>query len=524
MSAADGRRSGHVRPPLPKAKRTGFLNVDAFAGELVEIRDGDILPQPHLHVFSLSDFRSAVGAKWERLGGLVEVAVESIIRRHVNAEKDIFTRLDAEIACLALPNASRSETRTMVAAIARDISAHLFGDAVIDGRRPQVLAANLPLDDALTDGGEMDREAIDHALARAGAALAEGLAAMGAAGGMAAPYRAQLSSLMTPEDAARMEAEAAREKKKGYAISGGERAKMAEPDWLITEERASPSSTAKRGADAERRVLDMSKERKEKAPEQVMRIEGRGGSALTPDTALTLVWTPTWVTGRRAIGAFHARVIRSDKDNTPTLEGVHAYDGLQPIEALTLDRFTVTQTARELKSLFYSRQKIGLTLPVNWMSLSPKWRDVIRIPFEDCPVEARRKFLKIEVFGLTPGIPAHVLRRVFEPLEKIGCDVMARLPLTAVDMIPALSHLRAVGVDLAELADDERVGDDDLFARLEVFRLEAKKAKVATYVWGVRRRPLIAKLVEAGFSLINGPGVMCDLSHPELPSKANRKA
>jgi hypothetical protein len=556
------------RPVMPKARRSGYLNVDIFAGELARIKDDtvDALDsQPHLHVFSLSDFRNAVGDKWDRLGGLVEVAVESIIRRHVNTEKDIFTRLDAEIACLALPQASRSDTRTCIAAIARDISAHLFGDAVIDGRRPQVLAANLPLVDALTDEGEMDRAAIDHALAKAGAALAASLAGMGQGG--AAAHRVSLSTLMTPEDAAAMEAEAKkereREKKKGYAISGGEARRLEEPEWLIPEQSSLKGADSPRqvmnlsshlngadavgktgdraadkgrtvaakwfdpggglsGADAERKVLNVGEGRKERAPEEVLRIEGMSHSSLTPDSALTLVWTPTWVTSKRAIGAFHARIIRSDKASAPTLEGVHAYDDLAPIEALTLDRFTVTQAAHELNNLFYARQKIGLTVPVNWMSLSPKWRDVIRIPFESCPVEARRKFLKIEVFGMTSSVPPNVLRRVLEPLERVGCDVMVRLPLSAVDMISSLVNVKAVGVDLAELHDDERVGDDELFSRLDAFRAEAKKAKIACYAWGVRRRPLIGKLVTSGFSLVNGPGVMCDLSHPGLPSQTSR--
>ncbi|MDO8607553.1 MAG: hypothetical protein Q7R40_13530 [Phaeospirillum sp.] len=563
------------------ARRTGFLDVGAFAGELLLLKDGDE-PPPHLHVFSLSDFRKAVGKKWERLGGLVEVAVESIIRRNVDPERDIFTRLDAEVACLALPNTSRSETRTRVAAIARDISAHLFGDAVIDGRRPQILAANLPLEDALTADGDMDRVAIDYALAKAGAALGVGLAGVGVVGpagtALAAPYRATLAALMTPEDVAIPTGG----KKTGapHAISGGRReARVSAPDWFIPEaqglrgadaprktltvsstlhgadalrktltassklrgadaprethaasssERGAeeiadwfdPATRHLRGADAKRQLLPLSPGRKRAA--QVRGQSGQSRSSLTPESTLTLVWTPIWVTSRQAIQAFHARIIRMDGSNAPSLEGVRAYEDLSPIEALTLDRFTATQAARELKALYYARQKTGLTVPVHWMSLSPRWRDCIRLPFEGCPPDARRKFLKIEVFGLTPSIPPGILRRMFEPLEKIGCDVMARLPLSAVEMIPALSHLRAVGVDLAELTDDERVGDDELFVRLEAFRAAAKQARIACYVWGVRRRPLIAKVVRSGFSLVNGPGVMCDLSRPALPSGGGR--
>jgi hypothetical protein len=454
---------------MPRARRTGFLHVDAFAGELVQIKDGGHEDPPHLHVLSLSDFRNAVGSKWDRLGSLVEVAVDSIIRRHVDSEKDIFTRLDAEIACLTLPHATRAETRTLVTSIVRDISGHLFGEAMIDGRRPQVLAANLPLHDALTEEGSLDHDAIHHALRRASETLVPPPAAgaVGVGSGPAAPRRATMAEVTSSGPA--------------FAISGG-RPDKDDPFSVVI---AAP-------------------------PDEV--------TGLTSDSALTLMWTPTWVTARGAIGAFHARIVRVDKPTSPPLEGCGAYSGLAPVECLTLDRFVATQSARELKTLFFGRQKVGLTVPIHCVSLSPKWREVIRIPFEDCPPEARRKFLKIEVFGLTPAIPGHVLRRMFEPLEKIGCDVMARIPLSGLDMIPALTHVKAVGVDLAELPEDQRVGDDELFARLEAFRGAAKQAKIACYVWGVRRRPLITKMVTAGFSLINGPGVMCDLGQPMLPS------
>ena len=523
-------------------RRTGYLAVDKFANELAQFKDGDSATQPRLHVFSLTDFRQAVGGKWEKLGALVEVAVESIIRRHVDSEKDIFTRLDAEIACLALPNTSRSETRTRVAAIARDISAHLFGDAVIDGRRPQVWAANMPIEAALTEDGDMDRAAIEDALAKAGAALMAGSSGLGGAGGrgdqaMAAPHRATLAVLMADDPTKPKGADAPRTV---FAISGGQRDSSdipsGRPDWA--EDQGKPLA----GADAPRRTMTVGKGGAETArggkggaetarggnapaassPDWLdSQIQERGSASakMTPESSLTLVWSPTWVTAKRAIGAFHARVIRSDRDNAPTLEGVNAYSGLAPVETLTLDRFTATQAAKELKGLFFTQQKIGLTVPVHWMSLAPRWRDCIRIPFEDCPPAARQKLLKMEVFGLSPSVPPHALRRMFEPLERIGCDVMARLPLSALDMIPSLSFLKAVGVDLAELGDDERVGDDDLFARLELFRAAAKKNKIACYVWGVRRRPLIARVVQSGFSLVNGPGVMCDLSHPQVPNR-----
>jgi hypothetical protein len=295
------------------------------------------------------------------------------------------------------------------------------------------------------------------------------------------------------------------------------------------------------GADAERKVMRVegSSLSGADAERKVMRVEGGGGKGadwleeqleaqaeaglasghhLSPESSLTLVWTPTWVATKRAVGAFHAKVIRVDKEGAPPLEGAYAYADAAPIESLTMDRFVATQAAYELKDLFYGRHKLGLTVPFHWMSLAPRWRDCIRIPFESCPPQALRKHLKIEIFGLSPAIPPHVVNRLFQPLEKLGCPLMARLPLSAAGMCKAMSGVKAIGIDLAQLAPEEKVGDAELLERMERFRDVAHKSGMACYVWGIRRRPLIAEVIKAGFSLVNGPGVMTDLAHPRPAS------
>jgi len=529
-----------MRASMPRSRRTGFLTEQVFADEMMRFKQGG--EGPRLHVFSLSDFRRAAGPKWDRLQGLVEVAFDTIIRRHVDINTDVFTRLDAEIACLALPNADRSDARTRVASIAHDLGAHLFGDSLVDGRRPQVLAANLSLDDALTAEGSMDRQAIEKALAQSAAAVAAE-----AVKGKAPPAKTNAGSV--------------------FAISGNQTRPIDEPDWFIPDQGALHGADAPRkvlrqanhldGADAKRETLTGGMRRQSDGPtakkaqtvaapptpaswfddavknlrgadaeRQVLRIENAppGGSAsgFSAESSLTMVWTPTWVTGRNEVAAFHARILRSDKLRGPTLEGVHAYDGLLPIEVLTLDRFCATQAAHELKNMHYTRQRMGLTVPVHWMSLSPKSRDYIRMPFEECPPDARRRLLKMEIFGVTPAVPAAILSRMFAPLEGLGCDVLVRLPLAFPELISAVPAARAVGVDLAELSGKERVGDAELFERLRAFRDTARQARKACYVWGVRRRPMIVQLVKAGFSLVNGPGIMCDLAHPVLPPKAEQ--
>lgn len=463
-----------------------------------------------MHVFALSDFREAVGPKWGRLGGLIQVAVESIARRHINLDNDIFTQLDTELSCLAIPNMPRHAARSCVAAIAKDIAGHLFGDATINGRRPQMLVANVALHDAVGQDGVLNFDAINAAVAKAGAALkpAETTSEQPP---LSAPHRATLatlmddgaaalSSLIAPEPEAQPAAPT-----KIMAISGGNTKKVYEsavaelPDWFEAQLAASEAVDSAASPAA-------------------------AHSQMTGESKLTLLWSPTWVTAQKSVGAFHARVVRIDQPGETPLEGSNAYEAATPIEALTLDRFVATGAAQELKKLYFGQQRMGLTVPFHWMSLAPRWRDCLRIPLEDCPTQARRKFLKVEVFGLTQAIPPRILGVMFEPIAAMGCDVLARVPLGQENLMGHLRSVKAVGVDLADLASDDRVGDDELFLRLKHFRTAARDHRLACYVWSGRRRPLIARLIGEGFSLINGPGVMCDLSHPVLPTMAQRVA
>jgi hypothetical protein len=569
--------SPRPQPPRPQAPPTGFLDPDTFAQTLIGTSaiKGD---EHRLHVFSLTDFKDAVGGKWDKLSGLLEVAGDAIIRRHVDLSKDVITRLDAEIACLSMPVASRQESRARVASIAGDLSTYLFGDAIIDGRRPQVVAANMAVKDAVTEEGTLDHEAIRKAIAQAGAALPP-------QGGLSAPHRASLAAMLPPTDTAKPPAKGGG----AYAISGGDKPYRIDeskvPQWTTDEPKKRASDqplpafrventsltggdssrrsmsmdgsnlygadaprevmrvegSSLSGADAERRVMRVEGTSLSgaDAPREVMRVEatsGKGadwleeqlerqaeaglasGHHLSPESSLTLVWTPTWVATKRAVGAFHAKVIRVDKEGAPPLEGAYAYADAAPIESLTMDRFVATQAAYELKDLFYGRHKLGLTVPFHWMSLAPRWRDCIRIPFESCPPQALRKHLKIEIFGLSTAIPPHVINRLFQPLEKLGCPLMARLPLSAAGMVKALSGVKAIGIDLAQLSPEEKVGDAELLERMERFRDVAHKSGMACYVWGIRRRPLIAEVIKAGFSLVNGPGVMTDMAHPRPAS------
>ena len=470
-------------PPARRSFRTGCLDPKTFVTVLGEMIQADKSQDLRLQVFSLVEFREALASKWHRLGRLLEVAIPAIARQHINAEKDIFAQIDSEVSLLASTNTHRQQVRTCVASIARDVAHQLFGDAVINGRRPKVIITSIPLYSALATDGNLDHRAIATAIAQAESflkppqAVANGPTAMD----VAEPHRSTLAALM-------------KEPLPISSLSGGKaEVSVALPSWMD-------------------RQLD----------EQA--VAAKSGDQLTGDSSLTLLWTPTWVTAQSKLGAFQARLIRVDRDGEAPLEGSKAYQNITPVEALTLDRFVATQTAQELKKLHFANQHVGLVMPVYWLSLAPRWRDCVRLPIMDCPVAARRKFLKIEIFGISSAMPSYMFNYMFEPMEAVGCDVMVRLPLADAKVIPLLRSVKAVGIDLAELSGQDRVGDAELFRKITHFRATARNYDMACYIWGVRRRPLIAKMIENGFSFINGPGVMCDLGHPALPQQGQQAA
>ncbi|MBF0561248.1 MAG: hypothetical protein HQL37_04345 [Alphaproteobacteria bacterium] len=460
----------------------GYLDPSSFISAVM----GTANVPERLHIFSLGDFREAAGSKWDRIAGMVELASDNILRRHIDLNTDIYTRIDAETTLLFLPRSSRQKARACITGIARDLARHLFGDSVIAGRRPQVVTANIPMKEALAPDNRINTTVIREAAAKAGPAFALSPRPPGAAG-QADLHRTSLADLIKEAEVVSLTAEAV----SSTETSQCEAPLAAEPKWENLHICSRPA---------------------EAPTEEQKQLS---------ESVLSLVWTPTWTTDRQAVSAFKAQVIRDDGKGQPLLEGVHAYGGTSSFGALTIDRFVAAQAALEMREYAFVRQQMELILPIHCSSLATHWRDYLMTPLNDCSGAFRRKLLKIEVFGLPPSIAAADLHDRLNPLEALGCDLLVRLPLSASGMAADLTHLRAVGIDLAELKEDDRVGDDELFLRLHRFQQTASHAGYGCYLWGVRRRPLIAKLLRAGIAMVNGPGIMSDIGHPYASVRTN---
>jgi len=145
-------------------------------------------------------------------------------------------------------------------------------------------------------------------------------------------------------------------------------------------------------------------------------------------------------------------------------------------------------------------------------------------PLVDLPAAMRRDRLKIELFQVPQGVSAAEIGERVSFLRGLGCESMVRLrPSAAPVGLVARSKVKLIGLDLAELAPDEQMGDEDLLANLERFLQMASRRNVGCYLWGVRRRRVLGGSIGLGYAMVNGPGLMSDIGQPAAVVPVSRQ-
>lgn len=455
------------RAAAVSARRTGYLDPRSFVTALDGVFAAAPGPRNRLSVLSLADFREAVGPKWPRLADKVATVADCVIRRHLDGGHDLFTQLDGETFVIAMPRCSREEARARITEIAEDLTVRLLGDGLVGGRRPAALAANLAFDEARAAGGGLDREAIRQAAEESRSLLAVARLAGAAAGARGEPLLTSLAD-------------------QGEAVAG--------PEWEYFHR-----AHAAAGPDLDERLRPLPR-----------------------DAVLSVLWRPTWVADSEAICAYLARVVRIDHPGAAPVEGALAYPLADPAGVYAIDRFVVARAVRDLKAGEAAERRTAVILPLSWTSLTPERRGELLLPLADLHPRTRGQLLKIEVFNIPDDATGEQMAGLMDFFRHIGCAVMLRRHLEARPP-PTLGPAPDVGIDLAELRPDERVGDAELVARLERLKRAAEAGGQTCHLWGVRRRPVIARLVADGFRMINGPGLMADVGQPSAILPAPRK-
>jgi len=419
--------------------------------------------QVKLQIISLVEFREAVGDKWGRLADKVMLIAEGVVKQYLG-EGNSSNRQGQDFFVLVFRACSQAEGRRRALLIAQELGTRLLGDQFVGMSVPLALAAEVTLADALNPDNSLNLDVIQAAIGEMRALVAD-----------EAPP--QLSPLVAPPEPAARTAE--------------------EPGWRKLE-----VARPKRGSDD---PAWTAMEHPTVARPLV------ATPPLPPGAILSLLWRPTWVAEGEAIGAYKAQIQRVDSAGAAPLEGALAYPAGGGASAPTLDRHAAAGAVREIKGA----DGAALIVPLHWASLSTQQRGQVVGCFADIPEAARVRRLVIDLFGIPADVSPRDLTDTMRALRPICRRVALRVRLGApMAGLAADCGAAMIGIDLAELDLSERTDDSHLIAALEGFQRAAQKARIGAYVWGVRRRSVVAQAVRAGFAMVNGAALMKDLARP----------
>jgi hypothetical protein len=475
---ASSSSSAAGRVPRPTARSS----VESAAEWLEQMLALDPAIKAKLHVVSLVEYRESVGDKWPRLADKVAIIVDQVVRRNIG-KGNTFCRDGEDCWILAFPELGIEDARRRTIAVVEELGRFLYGQQQGERERPVALAAEVPVAEAVGENGEF-------VLSRINAAVAEVRANVSTTG---LPY--------LPALAAKASAGGDDPLKGWAALDRGPDLRKEDMQWETIE----GTGTRKPAA-----YLDPS-------------IVG----TIPAGAALALVWRPTWVAVGESISAYSARVVRRDHDKAEPIEGCWAYPEGDAATALTLDRFVVNSAVRDIRNAARNAQEgvpqPSVILPLSWQSLSSEQRQGVIIALSDLTQETRNTRVVIEIFHIPDDVPSFEVEAVVSYLSGLCREVLVRTRLSSWRAsLAAEVGVSKVGLDLSELRPEEKMDDEQLLAVLARIQEETAKDGIGCYLWSARRKKVVGGVVQGGFDMVNGPGLMKDIGRPAMVLPAPR--
>ncbi|MGE5505411.1 MAG: hypothetical protein ACM31L_13395 [Actinomycetota bacterium] len=486
--------------PAPEAEGDtppddGLVDDDFLLALQGLLTEGDGAFSTKLQVISLVEFREAVGDKWSRVAEKVLLIAEGVIQRHLG-QGNVYGRQGFDAFVLVFRTCGPAEARRRAILIAQDLGTRLLGDQFLGMERPLALAAEIDLADAFKEGA-LDHVAVNGAVTEMRSLLAQAPQAEAPPRHSPLPGGGDVAVRAGPGPMhSELPAPMPKREPVMVPISAGTRRPAADPNWQAM-------------AGAKRKLA--------KRP--------AGPPPVPADVRLALVWRPTWTAEGEAIGAYKARIHRTDREGQPALEGCLAYpvEGGEAAGTAILDRFVVAGAVRGFKAAEAAGDRPTIVVPLHYSSVASAQRQALTAPFADLPEAARANRVAVDLFGLPDDVEARDVAAVIRALRPFCRQVVLRQPLGGARLsMAAQAGADMVGVDLAELAPDERTDDDHLLAALLSLRAAAERNRLPACVWGVRRRKVVIGAVLGGFAMVNGPGLMKDLGRPSKVLPAPR--
>ncbi len=476
--------------------------------------------QTKLQVISLVEFREAVGDKWYRLSEKVMMIAEGVINLHIGAG-NVFGRRGQDFFVLLFRNVPTAEGRRRAVQIAQELGTRLVGAQFIGHERPLALATEIALGDAIGPDGALDLAAIHDAVGEMRALIAPAPPAR-------TGYRPHLTKLAAEEDLPIHHSSLPPPLPEQGDLRAHLRPSKLSAKEFIPRRSMLPSQGPAKTESAPRQVAAPTWKAVAMDDRNKPADDGVGGAPPMPgDAKLSLVWRPTWMAAGEIIGAYKAQLNRVDTPGQFPYEGCHAYPGDGGETALTLDRFVIGATVREMRTAETAASRSVIVLPLHWASASSPQRLSLLAPLGDLSEDVRGNRLIIDLFGIPDGAADGRLATTVQALRPLCKEVTLRVRL-AYPRAPRAADcgVTTIGIDLAELPPGERSDDDTLLDSLARLHQNADAVRLGVYAWGIRRRAVVVGTVLGGFAMIDGPGLMKDLARPAkvLPAPRSRLA
>jgi hypothetical protein len=488
--------------------------------------------QTKLQIVSLVEFREAVGAKWAKLAEKVMLIAEGVIHRHIG-QGNIFGRQGQDFFVLLFRNVPPAEGRRRAVTIAQELGTRLVGDQFTGFELPLALAAEVALEEGVNPDGSLNYPVIHAAIGEMRSLMAEEaedrqgrtLHAVAARHDDGPILHSQLPGPLPVEDLRRHLQPSAPVAKEPAGVRRSMLPSAPPPPKPVVTKPpiAAPAEVkaVKPADDPGWRTLEVERHTATDP------TAASGAPPLTGDAVLSVLWRPTWVASGEVIGAYKAQIQRLDRPGQPPLEGSLAYPAGGGPSAITLDRFTIAATVREMRATDAIANRSLIVVPMHWASVGSAQRLSVTAPLADLSEGMRSGRLIIDLFGVPDGIGPRDLADGVNAIRPLCRQVILRQPLSAMRAaIAADCGITMIGLDLAELRQAERTDDDHLLEALAGFREVAERCRLPAYVWGARRRKVVVGAVLGGFAMVNGPGLMKELGRPAkvLPAPRSRFA
>lgn len=235
-----------------------------------------------------------------------------------------------------------------------------------------------------------------------------------------------------------------------------------------------------------------------------------------PLAGIKFAYQPIWDVGRSAVTNYYLVPMRAEADGRLRYGEAEIPELADPEIRKRFDLLVLDHVIGDLLALQKQGRRLLISFPVHFESVSSgSRRNEVLSRWRSLPPEYR-KLGVIEIAGAPVGVPQGRIAEIVAHLRLECRGVLARTGLTA----PTLGNftdtgLTAIGAEIGGWGQSE----ERLMSAFEGFVVNATKARLSTYICGLRSFSLTIAAIGAGFNYVSGDPIS---SIGDKPSEAYR--